>query len=83
MTEGSTNISRQIKLIAAANVENSRSTEVVLKKIQEVRAISRKNGAEAGDIKNLVGQRAAESPRAKGHNGKRKTGSITNRGAGS
>ena len=44
ITDSSANITKQIKLIAAANLENSRSTTVILERIQEVRDVSRDNG---------------------------------------
>jgi len=41
------NITKQIQLVAAANLENSRSTTVIVQRIDEIREVSRTNGAEA------------------------------------
>jgi methyl-accepting chemotaxis protein len=54
ITADSANITKQIKLIAAANLENSGSTAVVAEKINEVREVSRANGAESKTIQRIL-----------------------------
>jgi methyl-accepting chemotaxis protein len=54
ITDGSTNVTKQIKLIAGSNLENSRSTTQILKRIQDVREVSRQNGESAKDIKRII-----------------------------
>jgi methyl-accepting chemotaxis protein len=64
----SINITKQIKLIAAANLENSQSTNVILDRIQDVRGIARENIQAATRIEGLLDGAAA----LKGRNGRRK-----------
>src|SRR6185369_1750852 len=71
ITEGSANIAKQIKLIAASNLENTRSTTVVLDRIEQVRQVARKNGESAQSIRRIV---MGNPEAAKGRNGKRSSG---------
>jgi len=69
ITDNSASITKQIKLIAATNLDNSRSTAAVLERIQQVRDVSQRNGVSAQGIKRILAE-APESAKRKngGHN---------------
>ena len=71
ITTNSANIAKQIKSIAASNLENSQSTTVILKRIQEVRDVSRENGQFAKSIERIVGERRVAAPALPRRNGRR------------
>jgi methyl-accepting chemotaxis protein len=56
ITAGSANVTKQVKLIAAANLENSRSTDFISERIQEVRDGSRENGESAQSIESILAE---------------------------
>jgi len=56
ITNSSANIGRQIKSIAAANVENSKSTTVILERIRETREIARQNKESISSLESNIGE---------------------------
>jgi methyl-accepting chemotaxis protein len=74
ITEGSANVTKQVKLIATSNVENSRATTVILKRIQEVRDVSKQNGQSARDIERILETTIAGVSSAKSRKGGRNAG---------
>jgi alkyl hydroperoxide reductase subunit AhpC len=80
IADGSGNVTKQVKLIAAANLENSRSTVIILKRIQEVRDVSIQNGESARNIERVLEKTSvatSKKQKAAGNAGK----SNTNGGA--
>ena len=65
VTDGSANIAKRIKLIAASNLENSRSTTIILERIQSVRNVSRDNTKEARNIEGILGRKSEPTPSVK------------------
>jgi hypothetical protein len=63
LSSSSANITKQIKSIATANLDNSQSGKMILGRLEEVRQISLENTAEAGGISATLGEKGNPSPK--------------------
>jgi methyl-accepting chemotaxis protein len=72
LSSSSANITKQIKSIATANLENSQSGKVILGRLEEVRQISLENTAEAGGVATTLAETSRDNPSPKPGSARRK-----------
>jgi hypothetical protein len=65
----SANITKQIKLVTGANLENSKSAAVILHKIREIQEISKTNAEEAKNVRGMLPKKRAPRAAVKSRNG--------------